>query len=499
MPRALIEIFGGKAIGDGPLAPRSRRGVVGAVDGVRRGATIPLPPTGLTLSSATTTSATLTFTAPSSDGGSEITNYQYSLNGGSSWTDLSPADVTSPVTVSGLSSNTVYTINLRSVNAVGPSETYATVSSVTTLAGAPTGLSAVTTSSSAIISFTAPSGSATITNYNYSLNGGASWTALSPADSTSPVTVSGLASGTAYTIYLQAVNAAGAGTASAGVAATTSLPSPTSIDFLVIAGGGPGGNGAAGAIEASGGGAGGYRTSVGTSGGGASAESAITVSAGTSYTVTVGAGGAGTTGTPSNGSNSVFATITSNGGGYGGGNIPKNPNSGGSGGGGCRNGFGGTGNGAAGTSGQGYAGGSAASGQTAGGGGAGAVGGNAPSNQVAGGGGAGVSSSITGTAVTRGGGGGGASGYGNWGAGGAGGGGSAPQNPGAANTGGGGGGAQSTGSPAGGNGGSGFVVLRYPDSRALLTSVGAGLTYTVTTSGGYRIYQFTSGTGTITV
>jgi len=37
MPRALIETFGGKAMAGGALAPRSRRGVVGSVDEVRRG------------------------------------------------------------------------------------------------------------------------------------------------------------------------------------------------------------------------------------------------------------------------------------------------------------------------------------------------------------------------------------------------------------------------------------------------------------------------------
>jgi hypothetical protein len=41
--------------------------------------------------------------------------------------------------------------------------------------------------------------------------------------------------------------------------------------------------------------------------------------------------------------------------------------------------------------------------------------------------------------------------------------------------------------------------LRYPDSRADLTSIGGGLTFTKTTSGGFTIYSFTAGTGTVTV
>jgi hypothetical protein len=41
--------------------------------------------------------------------------------------------------------------------------------------------------------------------------------------------------------------------------------------------------------------------------------------------------------------------------------------------------------------------------------------------------------------------------------------------------------------------------LRYSSNNADLTSVGAGLTYAKSTSGGYTIYTFTAGTGTITV
>ena len=69
---------------------------------------------------------------------------------------------------------------------------------------------------------------------------------------------------------------------------------------------------------------------------------------------------------------------------------------------------------------------------------------------------------------------------------------------GATNRGGGGGGAGTT-SPYGGNGGSGIVIIRYDSTFADLSSIGGGLTYTKTTSGGKTIYQFTAGTGTVTI
>ena len=70
----------------------------------------------------------------------------------------------------------------------------------------------------------------------------------------------------------------------------------------------------------------------------------------------------------------------------------------------------------------------------------------------------------------------------------------------AGGTGGGGGGSNATTVPRiGGAGGSGIVVISYPDVYSDLTTIDAGLTYTKTTYTGYKVYTFTSGTGTVTV
>jgi hypothetical protein len=43
------------------------------------------------------------------------------------------------------------------------------------------------------------------------------------------------------------------------------------------------------------------------------------------------------------------------------------------------------------------------------------------------------------------------------------------------------------------------VIIRYTDTFANITTIGAGLTYTgPVTSGGYKTYTFTGGTGTVT-
>lgn len=233
-------------------------------------------------------------------------------------------------------------------------------------------------------------------------------------------------------------------------------------DYLVVAGGG-----GAATNFGGGGGSGGLRCTVGATGGGGSLESALSLASGTAYTVTIGAGGA----TATQGSNSVFSTITSTGGGLGA-TLGGNGGSGGSGGGASSTTVARTGG--TGTTNQGYAGGNATGAGApffgaGGGGGAGAVGGAYAGGSTSGNGGTGVTTSISSSSVTYAGGGGGG-GYTPYsitaGTGGSGGGGNgatpaaAAGVAGTANTGGGGGGGAGD-NGAGGAGGSGIVIVRY--------------------------------------
>ena len=250
---------------------------------------------------------------------------------------------------------------------------------------------------------------------------------------------------------------------------------PSNVDYLVVAGGGGGGTTLGG-----GGGAGGYRTTFPSPGCNAGS---FPISA-TTYPITVGAGGPSGTGCSgpgpysSPGSNSIFSTITSAGGGGGGNyNDPSAPikagSAGGSGGGGAGSngqagGTGGSGNTPPVSPSQGNTGGTG-SGPTfgagnggAGGGGASAVGSNNPGPSA---GGAGSTNLITGSPVIYAGGGGGAVYNGAGGAGGPGGGGtggrctpSVDATSGSENTGGGSGGNRSPSVKAGG---SGIVIIRY--------------------------------------
>lgn len=267
----------------------------------------------------------------------------------------------------------------------------------------------------------------------------------------------------------------------------TSGTGSSSVDYLVVGGGGAGANGG----RASGGGAGGFRESKAT---GApwtasplASSTSIPVSV-TAYPITVGAGGS--VGNPGgSGSSSIFSTITSAGG--GGGVCSANGIPGASGGGSaCVDGnaarTGGSGNTPPVSPPQGSPGGSSPGSPSGGYRGAGAGGGGATESGVsapsytAGRGGAGATTSISGSSVAYAGGGGGGSqynappGYPAGTPGGASpcgtGGQGAPNTPGqnatagTTNRGGGGGGSTANFSapfPLGGGGGSGIVIIRY--------------------------------------
>ena len=103
---------------------------------------------------------------------------------------------------------------------------YRTVSLVAPPPSAPTGLSAVAGDGNAVISFTAGSANGgTISNYQYSIDAGSTYTALSPTVTVSPITIAPLTNGVTYSILLKAVNSGGlASTASAAVSVTPGAP-----------------------------------------------------------------------------------------------------------------------------------------------------------------------------------------------------------------------------------------------------------------------------------
>ena len=115
------------------------------------------------------------------------------------------------------------------------------------------------TLTSITFSFTQTTNDATITNYKYSIDNGATYTAFSPVKTTSPLTITGLSSGTSYDITIRAVSSNGDGSESnqltaspytqvnydrfttVGAATWTAPAGVTEVEYLIVGGGGGGG------------------------------------------------------------------------------------------------------------------------------------------------------------------------------------------------------------------------------------------------------------------
>jgi hypothetical protein len=177
---------------------------------------------------------------PGSDGGLDITNYQYSIDNGATFTPFSPATgAVSSVTITGLTNGTSYSVQLKAVNANGASPASATVTATpSTTPSAPTALSATSGDQQLTISFTpGNNGGAAITNYQYSIDNGATFTAFSPATgAVSSVTITGLTNGTSYSVQLKAVNAVGTSPASSTVTATPFAPPAVPTALYTVTG-----------------------------------------------------------------------------------------------------------------------------------------------------------------------------------------------------------------------------------------------------------------------
>ena len=159
--------------------------------------------------------------------GVKITNFRVVV--GSSIYDPNSPTITLPTTPLANVTNTKLLLNVSNSSAFltdsSGNQTITNSSVVfraadTTAPAAPTSLVATAGDGQASISFTQGSnGGSAITNYKYSLDG-TTYTALSPAATTSPITISGLTNGTSYNIYLKAVNTVGDSSASTSVSVT---------------------------------------------------------------------------------------------------------------------------------------------------------------------------------------------------------------------------------------------------------------------------------------
>jgi len=187
----------------------------------------PVAPTGVTATSGQNVSSTVSWTAPTDDGGSAITGYTVTASPGGK-TCTTTGAVT--CTVTGLTNGTTYTFTVTASNATGASPPSAPSNAVTPAStpGAPTGVTAVNVPNtlygdapSITVAWTAPasSGGSAIVRYTAAVVGGPQ-TCTTGNGSATTCTFLGLTAGTSYTFTVTATNAIGTGPASSQASAT---------------------------------------------------------------------------------------------------------------------------------------------------------------------------------------------------------------------------------------------------------------------------------------
>jgi titin len=175
---------------------------------------------------------TLTWAAPSSNGGAIVTSYLIEKStDGATWT-TSATTSARDFTVTGLANGTAYRFRVSAVNAAGTGASAQASATVTPSAKAasPAGVVATPTNGAIALTWSAPTdtGGSTLTGYvvEQSTDGGMTWTTAATT-ATPSTTLTGLTNGTTYSYRVRANNSVGSGAAST-VATTTPFTTPGS-------------------------------------------------------------------------------------------------------------------------------------------------------------------------------------------------------------------------------------------------------------------------------
>ena len=165
---------------------------------------------------------TLTWDAPSSDGGSAILRYEYAIDDSGTWID---AGLDLEETVPGLTNGQQYAFEVRAVNSAGPGAPARTAATPLGMPSVPESLTATGGDGEVVLEWTEPAddGGSPVTGYGYRYAAGqavpedVTWR---DAGTELTATVSGLENETRYTFEVRARNRVGPGETSG----TTALP-----------------------------------------------------------------------------------------------------------------------------------------------------------------------------------------------------------------------------------------------------------------------------------
>lgn len=148
----------------------------------------------------------LSWTAPD-NGGSDITDYQYNINGGT-WVHTGSTNPT--FNIEGLSNRTLYTFSVRAINVIGGGPDSNKLELMpTTIPGTIDNLSGIAADNQVTLNWTSPeNGGSTIIDYEYKQPCG-NWVKTQSTNTT--FIVNGLTNGIKYTFMVRAVNINGSG------------------------------------------------------------------------------------------------------------------------------------------------------------------------------------------------------------------------------------------------------------------------------------------------
>ena len=190
------------------------------------------------------------FTPPVNNGGTFITGYEYSIDGGTSFlsarylnTGLTTGDIQAAnyIIVPALLNGSNYSVVIRAINYIGWG------ASSNTRTGTPVGpppaprlITVAGTPSGAVVSFAPPAtnGGAVITNYAYAATVEGeleTWITRNPAATASPLNIPNLLSGVKYLVKIRAINAFGSGAESTELALTPGAPTAPVITSVIEA------------------------------------------------------------------------------------------------------------------------------------------------------------------------------------------------------------------------------------------------------------------------
>lgn len=197
--------------------------------------TVPDAPTAFTATNGDTT-VDLSWTAPTGNGGSPVTDYviEFKISSDGTWTTI--ADGTNTTTTyqhTGRTNGTTYDYRIAAVNTVGAGSATSTTGTPRTLPGVPRTLAATPGSTQVALTWLAPisDGGGTITDYavEYKESTSPTWLTFTDGISSSlTATVTGLNNGTEYDFRIAAVNSAGTGPATTTETSTPVAPAPSS-------------------------------------------------------------------------------------------------------------------------------------------------------------------------------------------------------------------------------------------------------------------------------